>query len=146
MLAQGLAGKAELQDGDAGRVVLQDVGGEHPRRHLAQSALHGCRHLGHRHVDPDVGMEVNPHHPVAVVRLRLDVFDVVHIRSECAFETGDDALFHLFRRQALVDPKDAHDGNVDVREDVDRHGDDGRPAQDGDEQGHHHECVGAAES
>jgi hypothetical protein len=31
----------------------------------------------------------------------------------------DDALLHLFWRQAIVRPHDAHGGNVDVRENVD---------------------------
>ena len=49
------------------------------------AALHGRRHLSHRHVDLHVRMEVNPHHRVAVVSLRLNVFDVVYVGSEaCA--------------------------------------------------------------
>ena len=36
-------------------------------------------------------------------------------------------------------------GNVDIGEDIDRHGDDGGAAQDGDEDRHHDEGVRAAE-
>src|SRR5207302_1610238 len=76
LLAQGLTGEAELQDGDAGGIVLEYVGGEHAGRHLAKSALHGSGDLRHRHVDLDVGMEIDSNHRVAVVRLRLDVLDI----------------------------------------------------------------------
>ncbi len=49
-------------------------------------------------------------------------------------------------RQAGVRPQDAHDGNVDVGEDVDGHGDDGGAAQDGDQDRHHDKGIRAAES
>ena len=116
LLAQGLAGKAKLQDGNAGRVELQNVGRKHPGRHLADRGLRSRCHLRHGHVDLDVRMEVDPDDRVAVVRLRLDVLDVVDVRSEAALKSGDDPLLHLLRRQSRIGPQDAHDGNVDVRE------------------------------
>ena len=61
-----------------------------------------------------------------------------------ALEDGDDALFHLFGRQAAVAPHDADHGDIDVGEDIHRHGDDGGGAQDGDQHGHDHEGIGTA--
>ena len=52
LLVQRLAGETELQDGDAGGVVLQDVGREHAGRHLVERDLHGGGGLSHRHIDP----------------------------------------------------------------------------------------------
>ena len=57
---------------------------------------------------------------------------------------GNDALLHLFRREAVVHPQDADDGNVDVGEDIDGHGDDGGPAQNGDQDSHHDKGIRAA--
>ena len=81
-----LLDKAELQDGNARRVVLQDIGRKHPGRHLAERGLHRGGHLRDRHVDLDVRMEVDPDHRVAVVGLRFDVLDVVDVGSEAALE------------------------------------------------------------
>ncbi len=145
LLAQGLARKAQLQDRHAGGVVFQNVGGEHAGRHLAQRGLHGGGDLRDRHIDLDVGMEVNLDDRVAGVGLRFDVLDVVDVRGEAALEARDDALLHLVGRQARIHPEDADDGNVDIREDIDGHGDDGSAAQDGDQDSHHDEGVGAAE-
>ena len=40
VFAESLAGEAELENRDAGRVVLQDVRREHAGRHLAQGGVH----------------------------------------------------------------------------------------------------------
>ena len=112
---------------------------------LRDRAWHLRRHLRHRHVDLNVGMEVDADHGDAVVGLRFDVLDVVDVGGEAALKLRDDALLHLLRRKAAVLPQNAHDGNVDVGEDVHRHGDDGRHAQDGDQNRHHDEGVGAPE-
>ena len=84
-----------MQDRHARRVVLQNVGGKHPRRHLAQRGLHGGRDLRHRHVDLDVRMEIDADGGVAEIRLRFDVFNVVDVGRQGALEIGGDALFHL---------------------------------------------------
>ena len=47
--------------------------------------------------------------------------------------------------KAAVAPDDADDRNIDIGEDIDRHGDDGRRAQDGNEQGHDDEGIRAAQ-
>ena len=78
----------------------------------------------------------------AAVRLRFDVLDVVDRGGQRSLEDGDDALLHLLRRKAAVTPDDADDRNIDVRENIDRHGDDGAYAQDGDQHCHDDEGVG----
>src|SRR4029077_200464 len=133
LLAQGPDGETELQNGYAGRIVFQDVGGEHPGRHLAERGLHGGSGLGHCHIDLDIRMKVNLDHRVAGVRLGFDVLDVIDVRSEAPFEVGDDAFLHLLGRQTRVDPQHTHNWNVDVGEDVHRHGHNGGTAQNGDE-------------
>ena len=45
----------------------------------------------------------------------------------------------------LIDPEHADDRDVDVGEDIHRHGDDGGAAEDGDQDSHHDEGIGAAE-
>ncbi len=135
-----------MQDRDTGGVVFQHVGREHPGRHLAQCRLHGRGHLGHRHIDFDVRVEVDLDDAVAAVGLRLDVLDVVDVRSEAALETGDDALFHFFGRQSGINPQDADDRDIDIGKDIHRHSDDGRPAQDGDQDRHDDKGIRAAKS
>ena len=98
LLAQSLAGKPKLQDGNAARVVLEHVGREHAGRHRAKAALHLRGHLSHCHIDLHVGVEVNPDHRDILVGLRLDVLDIVDARGEIPLKVRDDALLHLFRR------------------------------------------------
>ncbi len=117
-----------------------------PGRHLAQGRLHGSRDLGDGHIDLDVGMEVDFYDAVAAVGLRLDVLDVVDVRGETALEAGDHAFFHLFGRESGIDPQNAHDRDIDIGKDIDRHGDDGGTAQDGNQNRHDDERIGAGKS
>ena len=55
---------------------------------------------------------------------------------------GDHALFHLFRGEAVVVPDDADHGDIDIGKDIDRHGDDGGNAKNGDQKRHHDEGIG----
>ncbi len=144
LLAQGFAGEAELEDGDAGGIEFEDVGGEHARRHLAQVGLHGGSDLRDGHIDFDVGVKVDADGGVTVVRLGFDVFDVVDVAGEAAFEAGDDALFHFLGSEAVIGPKDADDGDIYIWKDIDRHGGNGGTAEDGDEHSHDDEGVGTA--
>ena len=73
------------------------------------------------------------------------MLDVVDGRGEDALVVGDDPLLHLLGRQAGVVPDDGDDRDVDVREDVRGHPDDGEPAHDRDQHRHHDEGVGAPE-
>ena len=78
------------------------------------------------------------------MRLRFDVLDADDVRCERPLEVRDDAAFHLFRREPVVLPDDAHDRDIDVREDVHGHGRNGDAAQDRNQQGHDDERVGAS--
>ncbi len=134
-----------MQDGDAGRIVFKNIAGQHTRRHLADGAGHLRGDLRDGHVDLDVGVEVDPNHGDAVVGLRFDVFDVVDVGGEAALKIRNDALFHLLRGKTRVLPEHADDGDVNIGENIHRHGDDGGHAQEGDENGHDHEGIRAAE-
>src|ERR1019366_640355 len=143
LFAESLAFQSQLQDRHAGGVVFEDVGREGPRREDAEKGLRNGRNLGQGHVDLDVRLEVNADHRDAGVGLRLDVLDIVDRGRQGPFEDGDQSFFHLLWGQALVGPDDADHRYIDIREDIDGHGDDGRPAEDGDEHGHDDEGIGA---
>ena len=144
LLAEGLALEAHLQNGNARGVVFDDAGREGPGRKDAQQRLADGGDLRHGHFDVHVGLEVDARDGDAAVRLRLDVFDIVHRRRHGALEDGVDAFLHLVRRNAGVVPDDADDGDIDVRKDVHRHCGNGDSAEDGNEHRHHHEGVGPA--
>jgi hypothetical protein len=55
--------------------------------------------------------------------------------------TGDNALLHLFRGKSVIVPDHADDRDIDIGKDIDRHGNDRRSAQDGDEEGHNDERI-----
>ncbi len=143
LLAQGLALQAELQDGNAGCVVLDNAGRGGAGRKDAQQGLGDGGDLRKRHFHLGVGLEVDARDGDAVVGLRLDVLDVVDGGGHGPLEDGDHALFHLFGREAAVAPHDADHRDIDVRKDVHRHGDDGRDAQNRDEHRHDHEGIRA---
>ena len=58
--------------------------------------------------------------PTPCQRLRLDVLDVVDRHCHAALGVGHDAVRHVAGREAGVVPDHADDGNIDVREDIDR--------------------------
>ena len=128
-----LLSRPKLQDGHAGGVVLDDVGRGGARRKDAQQRLRDGRDLRQRQFDLGVGLEVDADHRDAVVGLRFDVLDIVDGGGHGALEDGDDALFHLLGREAAVGPDDADDRNIDIGEDIHRHGDDRAAAEDGDQ-------------
>ena len=119
------------------------LGGNGAGRHDAQQGLRDGGDLRERQFDLGVGLEVDADDGDAGVGLRLDVLDVVDGGGHGPLEDGDDALFHLFGRQAVVVPDDADDRDIDVRKDIDRHRDDGGDAQNGDQQRHDDEGIGA---
>jgi hypothetical protein len=72
----------------------------------------------------------------AVIRLRLDVLNVVDACSNTALELRYDAVCHLFGGKAVVLINDAEDWDVDIRKDIDGHGDNCRAPEDHDQQRH----------
>ena len=61
-----------------------------------------ARDLRERHVDVHIRVEIDADDGVSVVRLRLDMFDVVDVGGEAAFERRENALLHLVGREAVV--------------------------------------------
>src|SRR5262249_53535416 len=80
-----------------------------------------------------------------VIRLRLDVLDIVHRGGERTLEDCDHALFHLFGRKSAVIPHHADHGNVDIRKDIDRHRHDGADTENGDQHCHYNEGIRSPE-
>ena len=73
------------------------------------------------------------------------MLDVADRGRQAALGRAGDALAHLLRRQAVVVPDDADDRDVDVREDVGRHGQQREGRGEQDQQRHDDERVGALE-
>jgi hypothetical protein len=134
--------QAQLQNGHARGVVLDDVGRGGARRKDAQQRLRDGRDLRQGHLDLGVGLEVEPDDRSAAIGLRLDVLDVVDGGGHGPLEDGDDALFHLFGRKAGVAPyHDADHRDIDVGKDIDRHGQDGGHAQNGNQERDHDKGI-----
>src|SRR6185437_11964266 len=96
LFAQGFAFEAELDDGDAGRIVLKDVGRGGSGREDAEQGLRDGGDLRERHFDLRVRLEEDAGDGDAAVRLGFDVLDIVDDGGEGALEEGDDALLHFF--------------------------------------------------
>ena len=91
-----------------------------------------------------IALEEDPNNADTVIRLRLDVFDIVNSGRKCALVQGDDALLHLVCRHAVVRPHHADDWDIDVRKDIYRHGSDSGTASDQNEQCSGDEGIGSA--
>ena len=133
LLAQSLAFQAQLQDGNAGGVVLDDAGREGAGWEDSQQSLGNGGYLRQRQLDLGVGLEIHANDGNAGIGLRFDVLDVVDRGGHGPLEDGDDAFFHLLGRQPAVGPHHADHGDIDVGKDVHRHGDDGGAAKNGDQ-------------
>jgi len=141
LLLERLAAQSQLQDRHARGVVLEDLRRKRARRHVADLHLALRHDLREREIDLHVGVEVDAHDADVLVGLGFDVLDADDVRREGALELRDDAPLHLFGREPVVLPDDAHDREVDVGEDVDRHRRDRGAAQDGDQQGQNDERI-----
>jgi hypothetical protein len=77
-------------------------------------------------------------------RTRLDVIDI-GAEGEKALEGVGDVAFDLLRRHAGVERGNDDDGNIDGREEIDRHGDDVDDADDQYHESDHDDEEGIAE-
>ena len=145
VLAERLARQGELEDRDGRGAVREDQRRRRPLRIAAHHRLRDGGDLRQRCGDVRAAVEEHLHHGHAVVRLRLDAFDVVDRRRHRPLEVRDDPAFHLLRGKTVVAPDDADDRDVDVREDVGRHPQDAERADDEHEQREHDERVRAAQ-
>ena len=121
LFGEGFAAEAELEDGDVGSAVADDEGRRGAGRHDARDRLADGGDLGDGRVDAGAGLEEYFDDPDAGEGLGFDVLDVINGGSDRAFAEGDDALLHLFGREAVVGPQYADDGYVDGRENILRH-------------------------
>src|SRR5262249_6822013 len=143
LLGQRIAGDGDLDDGHAGGAVADDVGRRDAGRHDLQERLTGGRDLRLGLGERGPGLEVDADDADAVERLTLDVLDVVDRRRQDALVDEDDPCLDLVGGHAAVLPDHADDGDVNLREDVGGHAVDTDRAEDGNQQRHHHERVGA---
>ena len=134
-----------MHDGHAGSAVADDEGRRDAGRHDLQQRLTGCGDLGLGLGDLGSRLKVDPDDADAVERLTLDVLDVVDRCGQDPFVDECDSRFDLVRGHAEELPHHADDGDVDRREDVRGHAVDGDHAEHSDQQGDHHERVGAAQ-
>ena len=141
LLLERLAAQPELENRHAGRVVLEDLRREGPRRHVADLDLALRHDLRQREVHLHGRVEEHADDGDALVRLGLDVLDTDDVRRHRSFEVRDDPALHLLRRQPVVLPDDADDGKIDVGENVHGHRRDRETARDGDEQRHDDEGI-----
>ncbi len=140
--AHGRASQPNLQHRHARNVVFQNVWRKDPRRHPAQIRLRIGNHLSLRQFNARAGIKVHPNHRHAVVRLALDMLDVVDARGEAPLEIGHHPVRHLFGRKTVVLINNAENRNVDIGKDIDRHRDDRGPPQNHDQQCHDYKRVG----
>jgi len=135
-----LAGKNEVADGDAPRVKPGDERRDGPRRHERPRPRDVTDGLGHRlgHVRARVEVELHQGHALDV--LRLYVVDAGDVEEVVLVIVGEQPL-HLGGVHAAVRLGDVDDREVQVREDVDGHPEEGEaaPECDGDDEHHHGE-------
>src|SRR5271166_505105 len=89
-------------------------------------------------------MKENANDRDAVVGLRFNVLDVIDRGRQRSLTNGDDALFHLLRRNSHIAPHQADHRYVNVRENVRRHDEDRDAAKNRDQYRHNNEGVGPA--
>ena len=145
LLVERVRGQRELQHRHAGGVELHDDRRLDAGRHQRADSVGRGNDLRDGKVEIDVGLEVDLLHRDAVERLRLHVLDAGDVRADRVLAVGRDALLHLRRRQPGVAPDHRHHRNVDLREDVGRHGADRRHAEKHDQRGEHIEGVRKSE-
>ncbi len=88
-------------------------------------------------------MEIDFLDRASIHRLSFNMLNVADQRGQSALGVADNAVRHFLRGQALVLPDDADDGNVDVRQNVDRRAQNHDRAENKNQQRHHNECVRA---
>ena len=118
LLGEAFASKRELQNGNAGGVVLNDQRGRGSRGELAQEGLRNRGHLRDGIANLHAGMKKYFYDANSIQGLRFDVFDVVDGGGEYPFVLKDDAVGHFLGRETGVVPQDADDRDINVGENV----------------------------
>ncbi|OPZ85196.1 MAG: hypothetical protein BWY75_02503 [bacterium ADurb.Bin425] len=86
-----------------------------------------------------VHMHLN--HRNAVHRLRLNKVDATGYRGDGSLTDGGDAILHLFSRQIVIAPNDAHNRHIDERKDVGGHAQSAKDAQNSKQKRRNHKGV-----
>ncbi len=100
--------------------------------------------LRDRGIDLGARMEEDFDDAEAGKRLRFHVLDIVDGDGEAALGADGDGFGHFLGRDAAIAPDDADHGDIDLREDIGGHAEDGEHAQNHDQHRHDDEGVGAA--
>ena len=114
------AGKRQLQNGDGGGVVVEDLGRGDAGRHLLQDGLRDRSHL--RRGGTDVGAGVKEDLDDAHARHGL-AFDVIDISDNCGkltFVIIDHPASHFVGRQTTIGPNHCDHRDVDIGENIGR--------------------------
>ena len=93
LLAQRVAGKAELDDGDGGGGIDDDERRSSAGRQEAEKSLGNGGRLRESRLNIRVRLEIDFDHGDAGKRLGLDMFNVVDKRGNSALNVAGDALF-----------------------------------------------------
>ena len=121
LLGQRLAAQAQLDDRCRGGGIGDDQRRHGSRWQAPEDGLRHRRGLRQRRLDVRRGLKKYLNHPNAIERLRLDVFNVINGDRQTALGVGDDAVGHFVRGHPSIVPHHANHGDVDVRQDVNRH-------------------------
>ncbi len=132
-----LAGQHQVADRHAAGVHAHDLRRQHARRHGRLRPVGLGDHLGHRLRHVGAGIERQLDEGDLLDALRLDVLDAVDV-LEVQLELVDDQPFHLGRAHAVEVLDDVDLRQVEGREDIDAHAENGQhPAAD--QRDHHHQ-------
>ncbi len=118
LLAQAVACQTNLNDRYGGRGIDGHQGGGGAWRQKSENGLDDGGGLSERGLNIRVRLKIDLYDGDAVQRLRFDVLDVVHQRGHCTLRVRRDALLHVLRREPVVVPYQADDGDIDFRKNV----------------------------
>ena len=117
-LVQPVAAHRDLDDRDVGDVELDDERLLDAGRQRVQDLRHALRHLELRVVQVDAVVEPDADRREPLPRQALDAIDAGR-RADGALDRLGDRLLDVGGARACVEGRDADDGDVDLREQVD---------------------------
>src|SRR5216684_3739375 len=141
LLRQILSRQSQLENRHTGCAVGQYEGRGRSRRKLPELGLRNSRNLRNTALNVRGRLQEDFNNRDSIKRLRLDVFDVVDGGGKRSLRDANDTVAHVLRDETVETPDDADNGNVDGRKNVGWSANDGKPAHNQDEYGHHHKCV-----
>src|SRR5258707_11415407 len=142
LFGQALTRQGELDDRYGRGVVVQDQRRRGAGRHLFQQRLRDRRDLGVRDANVHVRLEEHFGDADGVVRIGLDMFNVIDRRRQGALKLGRHTAGHLIRRQPGILPDHSDYRAPDIRKDVDGCAQGSEGADDQNDQGEHDKRVG----